>query len=889
MNLRILIADDEPNLSGMLAEFLTQQGHTVDQAASGEAALQMFRQSPYPLVLTDIRMQQGMNGIELLQNIKDIDPACQVIITTSYASLDTAIAALRKGAYDYLTRPFEDLELISAVVKRAGEKIRLTKENQVLIQELERNNAELERVNKLLKQLAIRDGLTGLYNHRHFQELLTNEVLRSKRHRHEFSLIFLDVDLFKLYNDAHGHPQGDQLLINLAHIIEKCARQSDIVARYGGEEFVVAPAVGHVYTLVEKEKSSGYPVFDIEWVPAYQASKEAAYTRGYVELLQKLAKKADSFVSACDYDIEGSTIAYNVFRFATTLRDGKRMKFSALTKEDLLKAYEDRGEFDYNNAYAGETRHIIDWYYGINLSRALMSAIRKAHRYRVLSIGRVQGPALSMVSSLEKDIRAFIPTPYWEVTVHIKDIEFMHKTSRFQDEVAAQTALDNTKSKGTVKSVDVKQQDIEAQPNFDLTSLQVEAYRLFSYNPSRTLDIAQTLYEASLITYPRTSSQQLPASIKLGPIITALGKNKDYADLVEKVQKNKWSKPVQGKKEDPAHPAIHPTGQHAAISGQEKNVYDLIVRRFLASFAPPAKRERNRIEIDSGGEVYAASGSRIIEKGWTEFYGEYYTSEDVELPAFRAGENVAVGSKKNTRKETKPPKRYTQASIISELEKRHLGTKATRSVVVDTLFKRGYADGTKSIEVSDFGLKVCDILNKYAPEILDENLTRKIEDDMELIQGGKVDKESVIKESKEILTQTLDKWKKHEDKIGADLADALKLTQDKESLLGECDKCKKQLRIIRMGKGRQFIGCTGYPNCRNAYPLPPGTMVQPAGKPCPSCGKPTINVKKLRIRYTMCIDPKCPSKANWKKKGDKEAEKATEVKSEEKSTEEKTE
>ena len=639
-----------------------------------------------------------------------------------------------------------------------------------------------------------------------------------------------------------------------------------------GTEIAVAPAVGHVYTLVEREKTRGYPVFDIEWVPSYQASKEAAYTKNYVELLQKLAKKADTFVSACDYDIEGSTIAYNVFRFATTIREGRRMKFSALTKEDLYDAYEARTDFDFNNAYAGETRHIVDWYYGINLSRALMGALHSASRYRVLSIGRVQGPALSMMAGLEKDIRAFVPTPYWELTASIKGVEFMHKTSRFLSEGDASSALGRTKDQGTVKEVDVRDQEVPPGPNFDLTSLQVEAYRLFGFAPSRTLELAQSLYEASLITYPRTSSQQLPASIKIPPIISALAKDPEYSALAKKITEKKWFKPLQGKKEDPAHPAIHPTGQGTSPSGPEKKLYDLIVRRFLSSFAPNAKRQRNRVEVDAGGEPYAASGSRLIEKGWTEFYGEYYTPEDVELPPFSTGERVDLLDKKSTKKETKPPKRYTQASIISELEKRHLGTKATRSVIVDTLFKRGYTGGTKSIEVSDFGLKVMEVLQKYAPEITDENLTRKMEDEMELIQEGKLDKDKVLAESKEILTQILDKWKGSEAKIGAELADALKLTQERENILGECDKCHKQLRIIRMRDKRQFVGCTGYPDCRNAYPLPPGSVVTPARKPCPACGKPLINVKKIRTRYTMCVDPKCPSKADWGKK--KEAAKA---------------
>jgi DNA topoisomerase-1 len=658
-----------------------------------------------------------------------------------------------------------------------------------------------------------------------------------------------------------------------------------------GNEITIAPAVGHVYTLVERERTRTYPVFDIEWVPSYTASKGAAYTKGYVELLQKLGKKADVFVSACDYDIEGSTIAYNVFRFATTIREGKRMKFSALTKEDLSSAYDERTDFDYNNAFAGETRHIIDWFYGINLSRALMGALHKAHGYRVLSIGRVQGPGLMLLSDLEKDIRAFVPTPYWELGVMIKDVEFLHKSGRFLEEAKAELALERTSEDGAVSLVDVKEQEVPAQPNFDLTSLQVEAFRLFGYPPSRTLEIAQNLYEASLITYPRTSSQQLPASIKLPPIVSALGANPDYAQLAKKIAENRWYKPVQGKKEDPAHPAIHPTGQKGAIGGPEKNMYDLIVRRFLAAFAPPAKRQRNRIEVDCGGEIYAASGSRLIEKGWTEFYGKYYTPEDVELPPFKMGESVSAKSKKKTKKETKPPKRYTQASIVSELEKRHLGTKATRSVIVDTLLKRGYASGAKSIEVSDFGIKVTDVLRKYAPEILDENLTRKMEDEMELIADGKLDKDSVIKESREILTQILDKWKANEGKIGAELADALKLTQQRENLLGPCDKCGAQLRIIRMRDGRQFIGCSGYPNCRNAYPLPPKSAVSPGAKPCPACGKPTINVKKARTRYSMCIDPNCPSKASWKKRGAKEeepkAEKTTEAPSAKGETDEK--
>ncbi len=647
-----------------------------------------------------------------------------------------------------------------------------------------------------------------------------------------------------------------------------------------GKHIYVAPAVGHIYTLAEKEKTTSYPVFDIEWKPSYEVDKDAGYTKAYVELLEALSKKADSFVSACDYDIEGTLISYNVYRFTNANgKEAHRMKFSAVTAADLKEAYEGMGEMDYNNAHAGEARHILDWYFGINLSRALMSALKSVERWKVMSIGRVQGPALGMLTELERKIAAFVPTPYWELTVWVKGVEFKHVKDRFLDEKEAKKALDNTKAQGSVSKAEKKENLLYPYPPFDLTSLQVEAYRVFGFPPTRTLEIAQRLYEESLITYPRTSSQQFPPTIKLAPIIKKLAEQQRYAEYAKYLIGNSMFKPMQGKKVDPAHPAIHPTGLAPdKLSEQEAKLYDLIVKRFLALFAPAAKREKTNLQVDAG-ELYAADGMRIVEKGWTEIYTPYYKGEDIELPSFAESETVAVEKKKKTKKETKPPNRYTEASIISELEDRHLGTKATRAVIIETLFKRDYVAG-KSIKVTDFGMKVVDVLQKYAPEILDENLTRTIEEGMEKIQDGQMTKDAVVKEGREILTQILGKWKNNEQKIGTALLDALKASQEKQSTIGACDKCKTgTLRIIRMKMGKQFIGCSSYPNCNNAYPLPGGAYITVMEKPCESCGKPVINVVRKASRpFSMCIDPKCPSKANWGKKKDDSNDKKSEKK-----------
>ena len=222
----------------MLAKLLSDEGHAVSEASSGEEALTLFKKEGFPLVITDLKMS-GMSGTDLMKEIRGLNPDTQFIIMTSYASLDTAIMAVRLGAYDYLARPFDDVGIVSTVVNRAVDKIRLIEKNHALIEDLEENNRELKRANEVLKEMAIRDSLTMLYNHRYFHEALSLEVLRARRYDRSFSLIMLDIDFFKHYNDTHGHPGGDKLLLQLTRLFSERMRGSDIIARYGGEEFVM--------------------------------------------------------------------------------------------------------------------------------------------------------------------------------------------------------------------------------------------------------------------------------------------------------------------------------------------------------------------------------------------------------------------------------------------------------------------------------------------------------------------------------------------------------------------------------------------------------------------------------------------------------------------------
>ena len=238
MPVEVLIVDDEESLRGILSQVLIEDGFAVSEAASAEEALEIFSRTPHPIVFTDIRMG-GMSGLQLLQEIKRSHPETQVIIITSNASLDSAITALRSGAYDFLLKPFEDLNLISAIAKRASEKIALMRENQALINKLKEKNQELEFSNRVLSELANRDGLSGLFNHRYFQDAMEKELIRAKRHEHSLALFFIDIDHFKNYNDNNGHPAGDFVIRTIGKILTKSLRNSDLVARYGGEEFTV--------------------------------------------------------------------------------------------------------------------------------------------------------------------------------------------------------------------------------------------------------------------------------------------------------------------------------------------------------------------------------------------------------------------------------------------------------------------------------------------------------------------------------------------------------------------------------------------------------------------------------------------------------------------------
>jgi diguanylate cyclase (GGDEF)-like protein len=234
----VLVVDDDYSILGVVSEVLEDDGYETRTASSAEEAIELLKKEQFALVMTDIRLP-GINGIGLLEHIKKVSPKTAVIMITSHGSMKTSIEAVRLGAYDYLLKPFEDLSFISNAAKRAVESYNLDVERSQLIHSLKLSNEELEHMNEVFHGLAIRDGLTDLYNHRHINEMLDEEIEKTVIEDGDLSLIFVDVDNFKVFNDVNGHQEGDVLLRELSALMRESIRKKDSVARWGGEEFVV--------------------------------------------------------------------------------------------------------------------------------------------------------------------------------------------------------------------------------------------------------------------------------------------------------------------------------------------------------------------------------------------------------------------------------------------------------------------------------------------------------------------------------------------------------------------------------------------------------------------------------------------------------------------------
>jgi DNA topoisomerase-1 len=624
-------------------------------------------------------------------------------------------------------------------------------------------------------------------------------------------------------------------------IVESPAKAKTI-SKYLDNKYKVKASVGHIRDLPKSNKSA----IDIAggFVPHYEISpgKEKV-----VSEIKKLAKGAEEVLLATDPDREGEAIAWHVAE-ACSIKKPKRVVFHEITKRAVQEAIQHPRSIDQDLRKAQEARRVLDRLVGYDLSGLIWKKLRYG-----LSAGRVQSPALRILAEREREIRAFKPEDFWVITA---DVDTLRK-ERFtltcsqqpKTEKEAKAILTLARKEDWVVT-DVKETEAKRSPRppFTTSTLQQAASSRLGFSPSNTMRIAQKLYEAGLITYMRTDSTNLSQEAQQA----ALAVVKDmYGDAFVAPRQFKTS----SKNAQEAHEAIRPTNvslQSAGFTAEQKRLYKLIWQRTLASQMSDARLLRTKITANTvSGSLpeFSANGSRILFLGWLKADPES-RQDDVELPQVAAGEALTLADIHSEHKQTEPPRRYSEAGLVKELEKRGIGRPSTYASIIKTLYDRGYTEKEgRSLRVTETGEVVSEFLEKHFANIVSDSFTAEMEQELDDISNGKREYIQTLKNfygpfSKEV------KSKEKIEKITT-LEDA---PQDIK-----CPVCGSAM-VVKLGKGGKFYSCSRFPKCSGALTLEGKELEGPreTGEDCPECGGKLVEREGRYGKFVSCSNyPKC--------------------------------
>lgn len=625
----------------------------------------------------------------------------------------------------------------------------------------------------------------------------------------------------------------------------------------GGDEYSVVSLRGHIIELdypPEYNDWSATNPADLVHAPQVKTVK----VKSILNTIKDLASKADEIIIATDYDREGELIGMETVKeIGANMDTVKRAKFSALTKGEVETAFENLTEPNEKLADAAEARQIIDLSWGAVLTRLISLSSGQVGK-NFMSVGRVQSPTLKLLVDRHEEIEKFVPTPFWNIVGKFGMLAFRgdHVDNPFWDKEKADAVLAKVEgaTSGTVSSYDVETKEEYRPAPFDTTQMQVEANKI-GIPPTTAMKLAEDLYTGGYISYPRTENTEYPRSLSLRAVLEKL-KDGAFKSEAEEILAQEKIVPSRGKRRTTDHPPIYPTAGASPekMKGDKWKLYELIVRRFLATVAPNAEAEVTKCTIDVAGEKFSAEGYVLKKKGWKKYYGKYLKPNDARLPQLTVGETVDIRSMGIVESATKPPYRYNQGSLIQEMDRLQLGTKSTRHDIIGKLYSRNYVQGNYMVPTPS-GIALTKALENHGGGITEPDMTAKLESDMISITDGERSLDSVVKESQDMLYNVAVKISEDQEEIGSEIKAALHSQQH----IGTCPSCGNSLSIKRSKNGN-FIGCDGYPECKRAYPLPRGALIQTTDTVCEVCGLPQLRIiRKGMPPSVQCIDPKCPS------------------------------
>lgn len=608
-------------------------------------------------------------------------------------------------------------------------------------------------------------------------------------------------------------------------LIVESPSKAKTIEKYLEGAFTVRASVGHVRDLPKSNKKA----IDIEagFVPHYEVSKGKEKV---VKELEHLAEKASEILLATDPDREGEAIAWHI---ETLLSKDKKVKapikrvaFHEITKEAVEEALKHPRPIDTNLRRAQEARRVLDRLVGYDLSGIIWKKVRYG-----LSAGRVQSPALRIIMEREREIRAFVPEKFWRI---FGDFETEHKeklelscSEEPRDEKLVEKIM-SVGQNGTWIIDGVKESEQKRSPRapFTTSTLQQTASSRLGYSPSRTMQLAQKLYEAGHITYMRTDSTNI-AKAAQAQIIAQVKKEYGPEYVEARIFKTK------SKNAQEAHEAIRPTHIDKKVAGtlEQQKLYALIWERTIASQMADAKLLRTKITAVIEGHTdlpnFSATGSRLLFPGWLSAdHGA--RGEDVELPACKEGEKLKLLELRKEEKFTEPPGRYTEAGLVKELEARGIGRPSTYASIMRTIEERDYVKKEgRTLFPTDVGEVVSDFLENNFAQYISDTFTAEMEDELDEISRGEREYEKTLRE---FYTPFLKEVKSKEK-----LEKATNLGDAPENM--KCPKCGSKM-IIKLSRAGKFYSCSRYPDCDGALMLD-GTELQgpkEIGEKCPECG-----------------------------------------------------
>ena len=648
-----------------------------------------------------------------------------------------------------------------------------------------------------------------------------------------------------------------------------------------GENYLIKSSKGHIIDLPKTKLG-----IDIEndFQPEYVTIPRQ---RSIVKELEKYSKDKDKIFLATDPDREGEAIAWHIAQKLKIKNDNNRVSFNEITERAVSQAFKNPREIDLNMVDSQKTRRLLDRLVGYKISPLLWKKIGKK-----LSAGRVQSVTLRLICEREEEILKFKEDEYWLISALLNKIEdeeikpfeaklFLvdSKKITIRNKKEAMQICEEVKNQNIyVKDINKRKEFKNPQPSFTTSSLQQEAYHKLYFSIKKSMIIAQQLYEGialgnkgnvGLITYMRTDSIRVSNEAKSEAKKYIEGKyGKNFAKSFENIEKDK--KKIKNKTIQDAHESIRPTSVFNQpdlikkyLSNDQYKLYSLIWQRFIASRMKAAYLEKITINIESGKYLFRASGSNILFKGFMIIYNE--DNQDLNTPPdLKEGDKLKIIKIEEKQYFTKPPPRYTEASLVKTLEKEGIGRPSTYVPIIDTIQRREYVEKVnKKFNPTELGITVNSFLTQYFSDIISVAFTAKMEKQLDEVESNKKKWVDILKTFYKTFSKDLEKGNQ---------AQRIKITQLFSDEI--CDKCGRKM-LIKSGRFGKFLACSGFPDCKHTK-----SFLDKIGVNCPEEGCPGEIVrkktKKGRIFYGCSNYPKC-SFMTWNKPVDKKCPKCNSI------------